>query len=195
MTPLHDLFSLVCSQDASRSYTIAGVVLPFCQRCTGLYLGLGIGMVTQWISGSFRRGLPSGAIFYVAVLCLMIMPVFGLHWLDPGPAWRLWSGLIYGNAIAHLLMPAVFTLGSQARQLRGGRRNGVSTFWVQFAFINTLPMWFPLHSVAFAWVVTSLACVGCLGAVACLAACWVLFVKALINHLSVKGDLHGTTQS
>ncbi len=189
MSLLHELFSLVCHQDALRSFTIAGTVLPFCQRCTGLYLGLGTAFVAQALTGSYKRGLPSGAVLYACILSLLIMPVFGFHLLDPGPAWRLWSGLIYGNAIAWLLMPATFTLARPGQLPCEPTRVSKIAFWAQFAFVNTLALWCPLHSAAFAWCVLPVACAGAIGTVACVAAC--LFFLARIPK---KGALHGSTQ-
>jgi hypothetical protein len=195
MMTLHDLFSLVCHQDASRSYAIAGQVLPFCQRCTGLYLGLGLGLVTQWLTRSYRRGLPPGAAFYACLAGLLIMPVFGFHLLDPGPGWRLWSGLVYGDAIAWLLVPATFVLGVQGRLPLGPARRSTAVFWCQFAFVNSLPLWFPPESAALGWTVLSLACVGALATLACLAACLVFLLRNVLGRVLVKGDLHGSESS
>jgi uncharacterized membrane protein len=40
--------SVVCHQHADRSFHLAAVQLPVCARCTGLYIGGAIGMVT-WL--------------------------------------------------------------------------------------------------------------------------------------------------
>ena len=194
MTLLHDLFGLVCHQDVSRSFTIAGTALPFCQRCTGLYLGLGIAFAAQCLAGSYKRGLPSRAVFYTSVLCLLIMPVFGFHVLDPGPAWRFWSGLIYGNGIAHLLLPATYAIGTRGRTIAQSQGPAL-VFWVQLAFVNTLPLWFPVQSAVFAYAVLAVACAGALGVAACLTACLVFLVQATFVRILLKGDLHGTNQS
>jgi hypothetical protein len=195
MMTLHDFFGLVCHQDASRSYVIAGEVLPLCQRCTGLYLGVAVGMVSQWLSGSYRKGLPGRAAF-TAVLCsLLIMPVFGFHLLDPGPGWRLWSGLIYGHAIAWLLVPATFSIGRGGGLAEGLAREQAWIFWCPFVFLNTVPLWFPLHWPVFAWSVLGLVCCAVLGLVGCLTACLVFFVRSVLDHVRVKGDLHGPMQS
>jgi uncharacterized membrane protein len=195
MKLLHDLFGLVCYQDMSRSFSIAGMVLPFCQRCTGLYLGLGIGFLIQVLSGSHKRGLPPRGILYTVIACLLIMPVFGFHLLDPGPAWRFWSGLIYGNAIAYLLLPAAFTIATRGRTVRDYTPGSVIVFWGQFAFVNTLPMWFPVQLAAFAYGVLALACAGALGLILCLAVCLAVVIRRAFSQFLLKGDLHGTSQS
>ena len=195
MNLLLNLFSLVCHQDVSRSFAIAGMVLPFCQRCTGLYLGLGIGLLIQLLSGSHKKGLPPKGILYTDIACLLVMPVFGLHFLDPGPAWRFWTGLIYGNAIAYLLLPAAFTIATRGRRVRCYTPGSVIAFWGQFAFLNTLALWFPVQSVVFAYGVLALACAGGLGVILCLAECLAVVIRTAIGHFFLKGDLHGTSQS
>ena len=195
MTLLYDLFGLICHQDVSRSFTIAGCVLPLCQRCTGLYLGLGIGLLIQLLSGSHKKGLPPRGILYTAIACLLIMPVFGFHLLDPGPAWRFWSGLIYGNAIAYLLLPATFTIATRGRTVGEYTHGSVIVFWAQFAFLNSLVMWFPVQSEDFAYAVLSLACLGALGVVLCLAVCLVVVIQTAFCYFLLKGDLHGTSQN
>jgi len=59
----------------------------------------------------------------------LAMPIFGFHLLDPGPAWRLWSGLIYGNAIVSLLLPAVFIIYNQDRRFSKGTDPSTTSFW------------------------------------------------------------------
>jgi uncharacterized membrane protein len=100
------LFSFLCSQDASRSFVVGGELMPCCQRCTGLYVGIALTVLYLLLSGDYRRGLQSRTVAYINITSLLIMPVFGYHLLDPGPGWRLWSGLIFGNAIAMLLVPS-----------------------------------------------------------------------------------------
>jgi uncharacterized membrane protein len=195
MNLLHALFGLVCHQDVARSFTIGGLDLPFCQRCTGLYLGLGLGFLVQVLSGSHKRGLPPKGILYTAIACLLIMPVSGFHLLDPGPAWRFWSGLIYGNAIAYLLLPAVFTIATWGKTVGRYTPGSVIVFWGQFTLLNTLPMWFPLQSTAFANAVLVLVCAGVMGVILCLAACLVVVIQTAFGHFLLKGDLHGTSQS
>jgi hypothetical protein len=161
----------------------------------GLYLGLGIGFLIQLLSGSHKRGLPPRGILYTAIACLLIMPVFGFHLLDPGPAWRFWSGLIYGNAIAYLLLPAAFTIATRGKTVDRYTPGSVIVFWGQFAFVNSLALWFPVQSEAFASGVLALACAGVMGVILCLAVCLVVVIRRAFGHFLLKGDLHGTSQS
>src|SRR5512147_336009 len=51
----YDAAGLVCHQRAERSFHLAGVQLPVCARCTGLYVSAAVG-VLAWIS--WRRLRP-----------------------------------------------------------------------------------------------------------------------------------------
>lgn len=140
MTVFSYIFSFLCSQDPSRSFAIGGHLLPFCQRCTGVHVGLGISFVYLLVSGHYKKSLPPRSILYVNIASLLIMPIFGFHLFDWGPMWRLWSGLIFGNAIASLLLPATSIVWNEGKAL--GHYTKASTFWffVLFAFLNTIPI-------------------------------------------------------
>ncbi len=181
------VFSYLCSQDPSRSFEIGGQLLPFCQRCAGLYAGLGISFIYLFLSGHYKKGLPPRSIVYVNVASLLMMPVFGFHFLDPGPAWRLWSGLIYGNAVASLLLPAASIICSQGRVFGQYTKASVFGFFVFFAFLNTIPFWFPVQSSLFYYVVLILASTGFFCVLSCLIAIIVFLMKKMIVSLILKG--------
>ncbi|MBP8304003.1 MAG: DUF2085 domain-containing protein [Phycisphaerae bacterium] len=195
MNPVHALFSLICHQDPDRSFTIAGTVLPCCQRCTGLYLGLAVGLMVQLLSASYKRGLPPKGILYTLIACLLVMPVFGFHLLDPGPGWRFWTGLIYGDALAYLLLPAVFTIATRGTAVGPYTPRSAMAFWAQFAFVNALPLWFPVQSAAFVYAVLALDLAGALGVILCLAVCLAVIVQTALGRFLLKGDLHATRPS
>jgi|GEM_PF-1649191 len=221
MTVVSYIFSFLCSQDPSRSFAIGGHLLPFCQRCTGLYLGLGITFIYLLVSRHYKKGLPPRSVIYVNIASLLVMPVFGFHLLDPGPAWRLWSGLIYGNAIASLLLPAtsIICTGSRISQVSRlyrhfdrakraeksiqtakfhfpysrpiyekqyegrvfGQYTKLSTFafFVLFAFLNTLPIWFPIQSTFLYYTVLTLALIGLLCVLFCLVSVMAFLIKRM----------------
>lgn len=183
MSTLNYLFSFLCSQDPLRSFTIQGHILPFCQRCTGLYVGLGISFIYLLVSGLYKKGLPSLSVIYVNIASLLIMPVFGFHLLDPGPAWRFWSGLIYGNAVVSLLLPATSIIYNQGRVR--GQYTKTSTLWffALFAFLNTLPFWFPIQSTLLYYVVLILALTGLFCVLLCLLVIIVFLIKKITASL------------
>ncbi len=177
MSVISYVFSFLCSQDASRSFAIGGHLLPFCQRCTGVYLGLGISFVYLLASRHYKKGLPPRSIIYVNIASLLIMPVFGFHFLDPGSAWRFWSGLIFGNAIASLLLPAASIICNRGRTFGQYTKVSTSSFFVLFAFLNTIPLWFPIQSRFFYYAVLTLAFTGLLCVLFCIVAVIVFLIK------------------
>lgn len=191
MSTLNYLFSFLCSQDPLRSFAIDSHLLPFCQRCTGLYVGLGISFIYLFLIGHYKKGLPPRSIVYVNVASLLIMPVFGFHFLDPGSAWRFWSGLIYGNAVASLLLPATSIICSQGRVFGRYTKASVFGFFVLFAFLNTIPLWFPIQSTLLYYVILMLAITGLLCVLSCLIAIIVFLMKKMIVSLILKGFGNG----
>ena len=191
MNVIGHIYSYLCSQDSSRSFEIAGRLLPFCQRCTGLYLGLGISFLYLLISRHYKKGLPPAGIIYVNIASLLIMPIFGFHFLDPGSSWRFWSGLIYGNAIASLLLPAVSIVCSEGKVYGRYTKTSVFSFFILFAFLNAMPLWFPIQSGFFYYVVLALALTGLLCVVFCIIAIIASFIKKTTVSLILKGFDNG----
>jgi len=195
MSVLNYIFSFLCSQDPLRSFAIDGHLPPFCQRCTGVYVGLGISCLFLLASRLYKKGLPSLSVIYVNIACLLVMPIFGFHLLDPGPAWRLWSGLIYGNAIASLMLPATSIICNKGRVFSQYTKNSTLWFFVLFAFLNTIPLWFPIQSTLLYYLVLMLAFTGLLCVLSCLIAITVFLIKRLTVLLILKGFSHGYAKS
>ena len=191
MNIINYIFSFLCSREVSRSFVIDGYVLPFCQRCTGVYIGLGISFVYLLASGYYKKGLPPQSIIYVNIASLLIMPIFGFHLLDPGPAWRLWSGLIFGNAIAFLLCPATLVICNPSKAF--GHNTKVSTFcfFLLFVFLSTIPLWFPIQSSFFYYGTIALTLVGLSGVLLCIAVAIVFLIKKVTVSLILKGFGNG----
>jgi len=186
MSVIAHIFSFLCSQDASRSFAIAGHLLPVCQRCAGLYLGMGVTFVYLLLKRDYRRDLPPRSIAYVNVACLLAMPIFGFHLLDPGPAWRLWSGLVYGNAIVFLLAPAASIISNKGGRTGCHAEPSTTSFWIFFAFLNSIPLWFPVQSVWFYYAGLLFMLVGLLCIVFCVSVVAVLLIKKLLMSV-LKG--------
>jgi hypothetical protein len=180
---------------------------------------LGITFIYLLVSGHYKKHLPPRSIIYVNVASLLIMPVFGFHFLDPGPAWRFWSGLIYGNAVASLLLPAAFILCNKGPRvaasklpafagtslplykqgalgmvsakfnipklrLRSPQTYSTHSFFVLFAFLNTIPFWFPLQSTLLYYVTLILALTGLLCVLLCLLLIIVFSLKKITALLT-----------
>lgn len=147
MDLIWNIFSYVCGQTPDRSFHIAGEILPVCQRCTGLYIGMAMTYLLVFLNGSYRRGLPPRAILIANIACILIMPPFGYHLIDPGPQWRFWTGLIYGNALATLFTTAGFSLIRERETFTSHWSDKQSYhFWILLLLINLLPFIFPIQT-------------------------------------------------
>jgi uncharacterized membrane protein len=63
---LHVLYAPVCHQAAERSLSLAGGHLAVCARCTGLYLGGVLGLLSGAVASSWMRRTPRW-LFFAAV--------------------------------------------------------------------------------------------------------------------------------
>jgi uncharacterized membrane protein len=97
--------SIVCHQLPERSLHIAGVQLPVCARCTGLYVGGVVGIVV-WLARA-RRPLPHAsarrALMIAAAPTLVTVITAAAGWWDPGNILRaalaMPLGLIVGAVV------------------------------------------------------------------------------------------------
>jgi uncharacterized membrane protein len=85
--------SLVCHQIPDRSFHLAGVQLPVCARCAGLYAGAAIGVLAWWVAGRGRRVRwpRSSALRTLAVAALPTAVTAATAWAgvaDPSNSWR-----------------------------------------------------------------------------------------------------------
>jgi len=182
-----DIFSFLCSQDASRSFVIADRLLPFCQRCAGVYLGMALSFLFLLVGRFHRKGLPPLSILCVNIAGLVIMPVFGFHILDPGPAWRLWSGLVFGNAVAFLLLPAASIIWNEGTTYGHHTKTSTILFWILLAFLNATPFFFPIESPYCHAAVIILSLIGLLGVLVCVLALMAFLVKKTLLSVILKG--------
>lgn len=97
---LADLFSQVCHQALDRTWAPGGEGLPFCQRCTGLYLGACCASLLGWL----RPARPDPWRIPLSVLCLLPMVPLGLHWIPHGPIARTLSGWFFALGLVECLL-------------------------------------------------------------------------------------------
>jgi uncharacterized membrane protein len=103
MTPPHPLlwqaFSMLCGQNPEHTWALEQVPLPFCQRCTGLYVGSFVCLLLHW---SLRPG--QGGRF-IALHCLFLLTAapFGFHLVPDGPVLRTMTGVLCGFGIGTFL--------------------------------------------------------------------------------------------
>lgn len=98
----------VCHQRPERSFQIAGVALPVCGRCTGLYLSAGVVALIGLVIG-LRRVPAAGSNVWRAILIVAALPTlisWGLERLgggDPGNLVRAVCAIPLGAAAAAAL--------------------------------------------------------------------------------------------
>jgi uncharacterized membrane protein len=96
---LAQVFSLVCGQNPTHTWGPAGVILPCCQRCTGLYAGAAAAVLLQLL----LQPRPTARFLQLHGLFLLQMAPFGLHWLPQGPLVRTLTGLLFGYGVVAFL--------------------------------------------------------------------------------------------
>ena len=187
MNTLSTLFSFLCHQNAARSFEIEGLLLPLCQRCTGVYVGMGISFIWLLANRYYKKSLLPRSIIYVNIVSVAIMPIFGFHLLDPGPGWRLWSGLIFGNAVAFLILPGSSLICNEGKVAKSYTRLSTLSFFVMFIFLNTIPFWFPIQSIYFYYMILTLIFIGLLCVLFCIVSILAFLAKKTLTLLILKG--------
>jgi uncharacterized membrane protein len=100
MTGFHQqLFSFFCGQDPAHTWAPAGAPLPFCERCTGLYLGAVIAVLLLTAFKPFT----DARYRWFHVSLLFLMAPFGFHLVPQGPVLRTMSGQWFAFGIVGLL--------------------------------------------------------------------------------------------
>ena len=97
MNGLAELFSYVCGQ--VNLWTPAGEALPFCQRCTGLYVG-GAYAQALWL---LFRPRPTLRLLGAHALLLLLMIPFGFHLVPQGGELRTLTGQLFAIGLTCFL--------------------------------------------------------------------------------------------
>ena len=117
---LHLLGAGVCGQVPSHSFFVGGRQLPLCARCTGIYLGFLLGLVTMAAAGRKQASrLPPTRVLVLLVGFVALMGADGLnsyldllglpHLYEPHNALRLTAGVLCGLALSAIIYP-IFNL-------------------------------------------------------------------------------------
>lgn len=97
MNGLSELFSYVCGQ--ANLWAPGGEALPFCQRCTGLYVG---GAYAQALWLLFRPRPTSKTLWAHGILMLLMFP-FGYHFLPQNGEVRTLTGQLFAAGLTYFL--------------------------------------------------------------------------------------------
>lgn len=115
---LLDLFFVpMCHRLPERTLSLAGVAMPLCSRCAGIFAGVALGALLM----RPRVEIARWRILVVVAGALMLLDVvtqdLGLH-----PIWhatRIASGLLFGYAIAAACLLAMRNAAGDAEALAG----------------------------------------------------------------------------
>ena len=101
MELVREVFAHVCG--SSNVWSVGGEMLPFCQRCTGLYVGC-FAAVSAYLA--FRPKPTSGLLWLHGALLVGMIP-FGYHWVSQNDLVRTVTGFLFACGIVFylLLMP------------------------------------------------------------------------------------------
>lgn len=97
MNLLHQLFGHICGQ--VNVWTLDGVAIPMCQRCTGLYVGGFYAIVVIAI----LRLKPSALLLWVHGSAMLLMIPFGYHLLPQCAIIRTITGQLFAYGLTYLL--------------------------------------------------------------------------------------------
>ena len=96
---LSHLFGAVCGQNPGHTWAPGGILLPYCQRCTGLYVGA---CVAMWLHLWLRPKL-SGRFLEIHGAFFLVVAPFAFHWVPQGPVLRTLTGVLFGFAVVTFL--------------------------------------------------------------------------------------------
>jgi uncharacterized membrane protein len=91
-------FLLVCHRMPSRTLHIAGVLMPVCSRCAGIFAGLAAGSIVARPRLPIRTWRMVGAVTAGLMIADVVMQDWGVH-----PVWhpsRLATGVLLGYVMA-----------------------------------------------------------------------------------------------
>lgn len=97
MDALRTLFSFVCGQQ--HNWVLGGVTLPFCQRCTGLY----VGAFGAFLLIIVLRPAPRALLYWLHGFFMLFMLPFGFHLLPHGGLMRTFTGTLFAFGLVYYL--------------------------------------------------------------------------------------------
>jgi uncharacterized membrane protein len=96
---LRQVFALVCGQALAHTWAPGNCPLPFCQRCTGLYVGA---LLAGLIHVTLRPTPTRARLWTYGALLLQMIPL-GYHWLPQTGPVRTLSGLAFAFGLVGFL--------------------------------------------------------------------------------------------
>ena len=93
------VFGLVCGQAAPHTWSPGGVLLPMCERCTGVYVGAASALALHLV----LRIRPSVRFLQMHGGFLLLMIPFGYHWVPQDALVRTLCGVVFGAGLVSFL--------------------------------------------------------------------------------------------
>jgi uncharacterized membrane protein len=104
---LYSFFSRVCHQDDARSFHVEGEKIGVCIRCSAIYFGFLLGLITLPLSRALKRkNVPAMGFFLFAVLPMAVDAVLnatGIH--ASTPMTRVITGALFGISMPWFVVP------------------------------------------------------------------------------------------
>lgn len=132
MSELRLLLSYICGQE--HCWELGGVVLPFCQRCTGLYVGACCAMALV----SIFRPRPSAWLYWLHGSFMLVMVPFGFHFVEHGGLARTFTGALFGYGLVYYLALNPFTFW---RRWKPDSSVGMAGYFLLIAGCTGLLLW------------------------------------------------------
>lgn len=93
------LFGVVCGQLPAHTWSPGHVLLPMCQRCTGLYAGAAVALLLH----AGLRLRPSERFLWLHGGFLLQMVPLGYQWVPQDALLRTLSGILFGAGVTSFL--------------------------------------------------------------------------------------------
>ena len=171
MAELRHIFLYLCGRP--NTWSLGGELLPFCQRCTGFYVG---GALAAVLYALFHPRPTRCLLAFHGILLLQMAP-FGYHWVAQNGTLRTLAGQLFAFGLIYFLAlnPAAQfglwknsdrehlahyalggLLGIAALQLavhRGGTATGVVLAWLGFAGLLVYAALVLVNFVVLPWAI------------------------------------------
>lgn len=116
---LQQAFGLICGQNPAHTWAPGGLPLPFCERCTGLYVGAAAAIMLHLF---LKPKLTARFLELHGVFLLLMVPL-GFHWVPQGPVLRTLSGVLFAFGIVTFLRLRQGSPAGTPVSVRAGHRN------------------------------------------------------------------------
>jgi uncharacterized membrane protein len=112
---LYSFFSRICHQNETRSFHIEGEKIGVCIRCSAIYFGFLLGLITLSVSHLLKRkNFPAMGFFFFAVLPMLadiLLNIMGIH--TSTSMTRTITGALFGVNMAWFITPILIEAYSQ----------------------------------------------------------------------------------